>query len=61
MFATRQLLRAAGQVAKQSSEAIPAPTYFRPASEAPSPNTHIVIAIGVGTVFAMTYKVRAGL
>lgn len=58
MFASRQLLRAAGQVAKQSSDAIPAPTYFRPASEAPSPNTHLVVAIGVGTVCAVTYKVR---
>ena len=60
MQATRQLLRAAGKsvVPGGSGQAIPAPQYFEPASKAPSPNGHILAGIGVGLVFAVTYKVR---
>ena len=61
MQATRTLLRAAGQSVVQNSatNSIPAPNYFHPASKAPSPNVHMLIASAIGLSFAVTYKVRA--
>jgi hypothetical protein len=58
MQATRQALRAAGQVSKYSAaDAIHAPYHFKPGREAPSPVPIFIGGIVVGTVFAMTYKV----
>lgn len=57
MRITRQLFRAASDVAVGKGSAIPAPHYFEPASKSPSPIPDLVIGLFVGAVFAGTYKV----
>eukprot|EP00892_Ulva_mutabilis_P012412 jgi/Ulvmu1/9543/UM053_0032.1 len=57
MRITRQLLRAASDVAVGKGSAIPAPHYFEPASKSPSPLPDLVIGTCVGLAFAATYKV----
>lgn len=60
MQTSRTLLQLASKLAKQSTESIPAPYIYEPASKAPSPYSSIIIATGVGIAMAGSYKVRRG-